>query len=169
MTRGKKGRAVGDPGRPLTITALPLVRSAVLMVRVLLCSTRCVGPRLASEGAVAPTATLRVRAYAIGHTGSGAVQVDLAVTRIASGLLAFLDRLPFIAVVSRRSARARVSAGFTAPAADHGHVIPITTDRLTTLPACLSRLAGVEFMRRPFGVRRSSSFARDLALLLRIH
>ena len=166
---GKKGRAVGDPGRPLTIAALPLDRSAVLMVRVLLCSARCVGPWLASKGAVAATAALRVRAHAVGHAGSGAVQVDLAVTRIASGLLAFLDRLPFIAVVSRRSARARVSAGLSAPAADHGHVIPITTDRLTTLSPCLSRLSGVEFVRRPFGVRRSSSFARDLALLLRVH
>lgn len=55
------------------------------------------------------------------------------------------------------------------PASDVGHVIPVLTDRFSTLFSCLSRLIGREFMRSSLFVRRTASQPGDRLLFVRIH
>jgi len=54
-------------------------------------------------------------------------------------------------------------------APDRGHVLPITADRLAALAACRTCLIAAELMRIAGGMRRTSAFGSDRALLGLVH
>lgn len=71
------------------------------------------------------------------------------------------------------TATARAAASFVAHlrtlASDLAHVRPVAAHRFTALASGLASLTRVELVRVPALVRGTPTFARDLALLTRIH
>jgi hypothetical protein len=62
-----------------------------------------------------------------------------------------------------------LTARFASQFSDFGHVLPISTNGLTTLTASLSGFLWGELMRMTPLMRNLAAFACDLSLLLGIH
>src|SRR6185437_6827579 len=93
--------------------------------------------------------------------------VHTTVTRVLEGTFG-------VAAQARRVGLAGIAAtGLTprlaAAAADGCHVLAVPTHRHAALAARLAGFAGIEFVRGAFGVRRTATLARDLALLRAVH